>query len=107
MNNIVLILSDARGTYIPRDFLADDYNEIAHEHCAKWELTEENKEHWIDATNPDSEFYWESWDWILSNAKFKDESGKVYTLHQDGDLWGVAWDSLNDEEYEEFTGETR
>lgn len=102
LNAVTLILSDARGIYIPRDFLTDDYNEIAVDHCAAWGLTEANKEQWEDAANPEAEYYWEAWDWILSNARFVDEDGNVYNLHQDGDLWGLCYDRMSDEEKSNF-----
>lgn len=102
LNAVTCILSDARGIYIPRDFLTDDWNEIAWEHCNAWGLNESNQSHWIDAVNPDSDWYWEAWDWILSNAKYTDELGNVYTLHQDGDLWGLCLDRMTIEEKQNF-----
>lgn len=87
---VILILSSARGIYIPRDFICDDYNEIALEHCKAWGLNESNIECWQDAANPDSEFYWEAWEWILSNAEYKAGNGDKYRLYQDGDLWGYT-----------------
>lgn len=97
-NAVNLVLSDSRGIYIPRDFLTDNYNEIAIEHCKAWGLTEENKEYWIEATNPESEFYWDAWQWILENAKYTCDNGDVFILHQDGDLWGLCLDRMTDEE---------
>lgn len=102
LDAVTLILSGARGTYIPRDFLTDSYNEIVIEHCNAWGLTEENKTHWEDAANPESEYYWESWDWILNNAKYVDEEGNVYELWQDGDLWGICFERMTKEEKESF-----
>ena len=102
MNAIILILSDSRGIYIPRDFICDDYNEIAWEHCAAWGLTKENAEWWIDAANPESEFYWDAWDWILYNAEYTDENGNKYRLFQDGDLWGLCYDKMTEEEKQNF-----
>lgn len=101
LDAVTLILSDARGIYIPRDFVCDDAHEIA-EHCAKWGLTAANREHWEDAANPDSEWYWEAWDWILNNARYTDEDGDVYTLHQDGDLWGLCVARMTEEEKQNF-----
>lgn len=101
--NAVHILSDARGVFIPRDFLTDDYNEIAWDHCTAWGLTEENAEHWQDAANPDSEYYLEAWDWILNSARYTEkETGKVFTLYQDGNLWGLCIEHMTDEEKHNF-----
>lgn len=102
LNAVTLILSDARGIYIPRDFVTNDYNEIAHDHCAAWGLTEANQAYWADAADPDNEWYWEAWDWILNNAQFTDEDGNVYRLHQDGDLWGICAERMTDEEKSNF-----
>ena len=99
---VTLILSDARGTYIPRDFVTDDYNEIAVDHCLSWGLTDDNKDEWQDASNPDSEWYWEAWDWILNNAQYTDDDGNVYRLMQDGDLWALCYERMSDEEKENF-----
>jgi hypothetical protein len=102
MDAVVLILSDARGVYIPRDFLTDDQNDIAWDHCKAWGLTEENAQYWTCAADPDSEFYWEDWDWILANAKYVSKEGGVYYLYQDGDLWGLCYNKMTPEEKRNF-----
>jgi len=102
MDAVVLILSDARGIYIPRDFLTDNQNEIVWKHCEAWGLTKENFDRWREAVNPNDDYYWEAWDWILSNAKYTTEEGDVYHLYQDGDLWGLCYDKMTDEEKENF-----
>lgn len=102
LDAVTLILSDARGIYIPRDFVCDDNNEIAVEHCAAWGLTEANGDMWKSAADPESEHYWEDWDYILNNARYKDDEGHVYTLYQDGDLWGLCAERMTDEEKDNF-----
>jgi hypothetical protein len=102
MDAIVLILSDARGIYIPRDFLTDQYNETAWEHCNAWGLTKENLACWQEALKPDDDYYWEAWNWVLENAKYTDKDGSVYHLYQDGDLWGLCYDKMTNEEKENF-----
>lgn len=102
MDAVNLILSDARGIYIPRNFLTDNQNQIAWEHCKAWGLTESNSLHWIMAADPDREFYWEDWEWILNNAKYTDKEGNGYYLYQDGDLWGLCYDKMTNEEKETF-----
>lgn len=102
MNAVLLILCDSRGIYIPRDFICDDYNEIALEHCAAWGLTKDNAKQWKDAANPKSDFYWDSWEWILNNAEFTAENGDKYRLHQDGNLWGICYDKMTGEEKRNF-----
>jgi len=98
LNAVNLILSDSRGIYIPRDFITGDDNFIDHGHCKAWGLTEENQESWIDASIPTNEFYWDAWDWILNNAKYVDENGNVFRLHQDGDLWAYCYELMTSEE---------
>lgn len=91
-DNVILLLSDARGIYIPRDFVESvNFGEDG------WQgVSAEDREILL---NPDHEWYWETWDSVLSNAHFvHKDSGKVYHLHQDGDLWAVCYDSMTDEE---------
>ena len=102
MDAVVLILGESRGMNIPRAFLIDDLGNIAEDHCTAWGLTADNSEWWEDAVNPCSEHYWESWDWILSNAKYTTPDGDIYRLHQDGDLWGICYEKMTDEEKKNF-----
>lgn len=102
MDAVVLILSDARGIYIPRDFLTDNQNVVVWKHCEAWGLTEANIEFWIEATDPAYEHYWEAWEWILNNAKYTTEEGDAYHLCQDGDLWALCYDKMTNEEKENF-----
>lgn len=97
---VTLILSDARGVYIPRDFVTDNYNEIAVDHCAAWGISKEDGE--ILASGPEHEFYWETWDDVLRNAEYTDEDGNKYFLSQDGDLWALCYDRMTDEEKSNF-----
>ena len=103
---INLLLSDARGQYIPRDFVTgNDPEEIDTEHCKNWGLTDTNREHWQDAANPESEWYWGAWEWILNNASFKDTDGNIYQLWQDGDLWAYCPELMTEDEKQNFFGE--
>lgn len=94
-----LILSDARGVYIPRDFVTDNYK-VAVDHCKAWNITQEDAE--ILASGPDHEFYWETWDTVLSNAQYTDEEGNKYVLSQDGDLWAFCYERMTEEEKSNF-----
>ena len=103
LNNVVLILSDARGVYIPRDFVTDDYNELAEEHCAAWGMDEINRGSFEGCINPDDEWYWDNWQYVLDNARYTEkETGKVFTLYQDGDLWAICYDYMTEEERQNF-----
>lgn len=102
MDAVIHILSDARGTNIPRDFLIDDLGNIAEDHCTAWGLTSDNSDWWKDAADPSSEHYWESWEWILNNAKYTTPEGDIYRLYQDGDLWGICYEKMTEEEEKNF-----
>lgn len=87
LSNITILLSDARGIYIPRDF----YQGFDLE---KWHLKAENL---TSLNDPENESYWDVWDHVLNTAYFE-VGGKKYTLYQDGDLLAIAYDHLTDEE---------
>ena len=97
---VTMILSDARGVYIPRDFVTDNYNEIAVDHCRAWGIGKEDAE--ILAANPDHDLYWETWDAVLDYAQYVDKEGNKYFLSQDGDLWALCYDRMTDEEKSHF-----
>ena len=92
MNAIQLLLSDARGVYIPRDF------------CQNFDLCQWHiKEDYQDIlSNPNNEFYWDHWDVVCSIAYFVDESGNKWILLQEGDLWAVCYELMTDEEKYNF-----
>mgnify|MGYP003660226537 CR=1 FL=1 len=93
MENVNLLLTDARGIYIPRDFV-EGYD------LSKFTgISEDDIE---TCKNPDSEWYWESWNMILSNARFTAEDGRIFYLSQDGDLWLLCYDQMNKEEKRNF-----
>lgn len=100
-SGLELLYSDSRGIYIPHAFCTYE-GQPAYEHLARWGLTEENQKHWIDACNPDSEWYWDAWEYILNNAKFKHTNGYTYCLLQDGDLWAYCLELMTDEEKQNF-----
>ena len=92
MNGLQLLLSDARGVYIPRDF------------CQNFDLCQwhvDNKYTHL-LSSPDNEWYWDYWDVVCSNAYFVDELGNKWILLQDGDLWAVCYELLTDEERVSF-----
>lgn len=99
MEAIVLILSDARGTYIPRDFVCDDWNEIDHEHCEAWGIKLGDA---AILQNLGSEGYWDTWCDVMNYAEFTDPEGNKFKLYQDGDLWGICYDKMTPEEKQNF-----
>lgn len=48
-------------------------------------LTKEQKS---DLSNPENEFYWETWGAVLDNVTIIIEN-KNYSLYQDDDLWAI------------------
>lgn len=96
-DGLLLLLSDARGVYIPRDF-AQGFDMQA------WHVKDEDAD--ILAQGPDHEWYWDTWHVVLNNA-YCEHEGYTYCLHQDGDLWAYCDELMSDEEYENFWGEER
>ena len=92
MNGIQLLLSDARGVYIPRDFCQNfDLD--------KWHV--DNKYIHL-LSSPDNEFYWDYWDELLSKAYCIDDSNNKWELYQDGDLWAICHKLMTDDERVNF-----
>lgn len=93
MQAIELLLSDARGVYIPRDFV-EGFD------LKKWGLDPDGWE--VESLyDPENYSYWDAWDQILSNAEYH-KDGHVWRLHQDGDLWAVCYELMTDEEKTNF-----
>jgi len=93
MDNVNLLLSDARGIYIPRDFVEGfDLSKFSG-------ISAEDAE---TCKNPDHEWYWEAWETILNNARFVADDGRVFHLYQDGDLWLLCYDQMSEEQLHNF-----
>ena len=85
----ILLLSDARGIYIPHDFgQIIDRARVSGISRDDWSVLDLGP-------NPESDDYWEVWNDVLNDATVVDDRGHEYTLHQDGDLWliprGMEW----------------
>ena len=85
---VVILLSDARGIYIPRDFVQSS-------NMKEWHIDERDAD---VCSDPENEWYWDSWESILNNAFFIDKDGNKYRLWQDGDLWAYCYDLMTDTE---------
>lgn len=100
------LLSDARGIYIPRDFVQGFAIECKEEDKQAaidgkaWKGIKANDV--IVCNDPDHEWYWDAWDSILNNAYWIDSEGHKWTLHQNGNLWAIR-DDMTEEEWEEFS----
>lgn len=84
---IACILDGARGIYIPQAFV-NGFD------LKKWHVSKDDAD--ILKEGPDHEFYWDTWDDVLSRAWLKDGKHK-WTLYQDGDLFIVRDDYKWDE----------
>jgi hypothetical protein len=79
-NGSLLLLSDARGIYIPRDFILEVLPECL-TGVSDWARN-------TLADGPDAEGYWDAWSDVCDSARVTDpKSGTVYTVYQDGDCW--------------------
>jgi len=93
MDRINLLLDSSRGGFIPRDFVAE---------C---DLTKfEGISEWARQTcaNPDADSYWDAWNSILQSATHIDDTGRLFILHQDGDLWLLCLEEMTAEELKNF-----
>lgn len=74
---IELVLTDARGVYIPRDF-ADMYG-------TEYGVTDDDLAILLDG--PDNDHYWDVWHDVLDYAEYQDDNGHTWRLYQDSDLF--------------------
>lgn len=86
--NASLLIDGNRGVYIPQLF-AQSYS---HYVTNKQDLSE----YLNDLKNgPDDPFYWDAWETIMRDAILVDDKGRERTLYQDGDLWAIPVDELD------------
>lgn len=93
MENINLLLSDARGVYIPRDFVQGF-------DLSKWKGIRSDDAKICE--NPENQWYWDAWTSILDNATYTHEDGRIFRLHQNGDLWAICYEQMSEEEKTNF-----
>jgi len=96
MNKINLLVSDANGIYVPQVF-AKNFD------LSLWNNIDEDDLATIES-GPETEHYWDAWQNILESAEYINQ-GRVFKLHQDGDLWAIAYDELSEEERSSFFGD--
>ena len=94
LDNVVLLLSDARGVYIPRDFV-QGFDMV------QWGLDPDSGAVRTCA-EPDADGYWDAWDEVLRRAKYVADDGREFRLYQDGDLWALCYEHMTDEERSNF-----
>lgn len=92
----ILLLTDARGVYLPKDFI-----EAIRPECLS-EVSDEDKA--VLLAGPEHEHYWEVWSDVCDDAVVTEAPGTPvavkFTLYQDGDLWlipeGMEWSERRD-----------
>ncbi len=92
-NKIQLLLSDARGIYIPRDAM-----DLERLRKSGEPICEADK---AILKDPQNEYYWDVWQEILDNAYLMDDKGIKWTLYQDGDLFAIRED-MSDDDWEKW-----
>lgn len=100
MNAIEILLNDSRGVYIPHNF-ADMFN------MDDWGVSESDRAVLIAGPSYKNDWYWETWENVLSKAFYTDKSGNVWRLSQEGDLFAYCVELMTDREYADFFGEER
>jgi hypothetical protein len=91
---VVHLLSDARGVYIPQNFV--EMFDIE-----QWGLDPESWAVKKCLEGPDVDGYWDAWDELLRKAERKNGE-YTYTLYQDGDLWALCYERMDEEEKSNF-----
>lgn len=91
IQSIEVLADSARGVYIPQHFA---------ETCDHWSgVTQE--EFRILCKGPNNVHYWDTWNDVLNNAYYIEESsGRKFQLHHDGDLFAYCESEMTDEQKE-------
>lgn len=91
---VILFCNSASGIYIPQRFAAEIMPQY---------LQGVTQEQLNELADPDSEWYWDTWETVLNNAKVVDGEN-TYILHQSehGDLWLLDRDRMTEEEKDNF-----
>lgn len=91
---VILLVNSACGIYVPKIFAAEINQQF---------LNGVSQDDLNELADPENEYYWDTWERVLNNAKVVDNStGQTYHLFQDGDLWLLDYDNMTDEEKENF-----
>ena len=93
MRNIECIIDSRHGVFVPVVF-AQTINR-----ALLSGVSAETLDYLAKEGSLEDDGFWEEWDSVLNNARIT-HNGKIYHLHQDGDLFAIDWDNLTDKEYE-------
>ena len=50
----------------------------------------------LEAGPDGGDWYWETWEGVLNSAQFSDETGEIWYLHHDGDLFAATASDLEE-----------
>ena len=95
MQNIECIVDSRHGVFVPMVF-AQTVNRSLLSGVSGETLDYLAKEESVEDVD-----FWDVWDSVLNNARIT-HNGKIYHLHQDGDLFAIDWDNLTEDESEAF-----
>ena len=94
---MILLLSDARGQYIPRDFAREVHrwaisgvDQADLDYLARGPgglLDNDEDSALVGDETVRGEFYWDVWEIVVNNAVVTDDKGQEYFVYQDGDCW--------------------
>ena len=86
-SSMILVADSHHGQYIPQLVTKGEINN------PNWDWSNVSKEDIKSLKKgPSDDFYWDAWDNATNNIKIKDNTGREYFLHQDGDLWAIPQD---------------
>jgi hypothetical protein len=94
-DGLILFCDASSGRYIPQRFAAEIMPQY---------LQGVTQDQLNELADPDNEWYWDTWDTVLNNARIVD-GDYTYYLHQDGDLWLVCYELLTEDEKLNFFGD--
>lgn len=102
--NFYLLVNGSHGVYVPcvfvNNFLKDDAGNIDPAKCTNWSIFIDDAVLLADGESCKAN-YWDTWADILNNAKIIID-GKTFSLYQDDDLWAICYESMTDEEKQNF-----
>ena len=95
MGNIECIVDGSHGVFVPKVFAQTINRELLSG------VSGETLDYLAKEESLEDDGFWDAWDSVLNNARIT-HNGKIYHLHQDGDLFAIDWDNLAEDESEVF-----
>ena len=93
MQNVECIIDSRHGVFVPMLFARTVNRALVSG------VSSETLDYLAKEESLEDDWFWEEWDSVLNNARIT-HNGKIYHLHQDGDLFAIAWDKLTEDESE-------